>query len=494
MSVNEISDIDRLNGWVACLGYPLSPLNEDLLSANKQSPDSSLYTESVITPGTAWSAFRGIVGAPLLQFGSGSGNEAMLTVSRKVSQAVHLLLGRDPGRKHREIRQVDAEWGSAATLSAQTEVFNHVGIYQADGSIVLNWKTRPRYSFIQGGVDDPIRAARLVEGLEQIGEPMGWLGKRDYLSPPLVGARFRLVVGTVDLGLRRVWLYFSTAPEADGRAEAGSKDTPLLVVCHYNGAKMPSENWAGRDLLELPYFLYPHGKLQAGVWQELGSKVWELRFSRSHGASAEQATAPASLSLLINPVVRVVQRGVQPLKLEHNWGSLADMALRPGGAGEIEQQGDHWYYRPPALSGTAVVYNEKGKTQQPPALKSSVMVPVDVDFIDAKLLNLTTTSACLLFNMPQTHFLRMSVIDGALYLRLFYVNKSGTEVPVDTAQTEWSVLAGDGKVSQEGAFTPGRSLSGCTVIQAVDPDDYEWYWAVLVIPDLAPDELLKLQA
>lgn len=419
----------------------------------------------------------------------------MLTVSRKVSQGVHLLLGRDPGRKHREVRQVDAEWGSAATLSAQTEVFNHEGIYQADGSIVLNWKTRPRYSFIQGGVDDPIRAARLAEGLEQIGEPMGWLGKRDYLSPPLVGARFRLVVGTVDLGLRRVWLYFSTAPEADGRAEAGSKDTPLLVACHYNGAKMASANWVDRDLLELPYFLYPHGKLQAGVWQELGSNVWELRFNRSFGASAEQASAPASLSLLINPVVRVIQRGVQPLKLDHNWGSLvADMALRPGGAGGIEQVGDAWFYRPPALPGSAAVYDDKGKTQQLPALKSSVMVPVDVDFLDAKLLNLTTTSACLLFNMMQTHFLRMSVIDGALYLRLYYVNKSGAEVPVDTAQTEWIVLAGDGKVSQEGAYTPGQALSGCTVIQAVEADDDVWYWAVIIIPALKPDELLKLQA
>lgn len=495
MSVNEISDIDRLNGWVGCLGYPLSPLNEDLQSANKQSPDSSLYTESVITPGTAWSAFRGIVGAPLLQFGSGNGAQAMLTVSRKVSKGVHLALAKDPGRKHREVRQVDVEQGSAATLSAETEVLNLVGTYQADGSVVLNWKIRPHYSYVQAGVDNPLRAARLAEGLEQIGEPMGWLGKRQYLSLPLVGARFRLVVDSVEFGLRRVWLYFSTSREADGRAETGSKDTPLVVACHLNLSKIASGNWVDDDLLELPYFLYPQGKLRAAQWQELGSNVYEMKFNRSSGASVEEAIEPASLSLLINPVVRVVQRGVQPLKLEHNWGSLVvDMALRPGGAGEIEQQGDHWYYRPPAFPGTAVAYNEKGKTQQPPALKSSVMVPVDVDFIDAKLLNLTTTSACLLFNMPQTHFLRMSVIDGALYLRLFYVNKSGTEVPVDTAQTEWSVLAGDGKVSQEGAFTPGRSLSGCTVIQAVDPDDYEWYWAVLVIPDLAPDELLKLQA
>ncbi|MFB4393054.1 MULTISPECIES: hypothetical protein [unclassified Pseudomonas] len=496
MNVNEISDSDRLKGWVGCLGYPLSRLNEALQSAHKNSPGRPLYLETVITPGTAWSAFRGTVSAPLLQFGEGTGTQAMLTVSREVSKAIHLVLGKDSGRKHREVRQVEADWSSEGTLSAETEVFNHVGSYQADGSIVLNWRSRPRYSFIQGDVDDPTKAARLAEGLEEIGEPMGWLGKREYLSPPLVGARFRLVVDTGLLGFREVWLYFSTLREADGRVEARSQDLLIYVTCYLDLLKLEAAgNWEGNDLLQLPYVLYPSGKLIAGEWKELAGNVYEMKFTRLRGASTDEATEPSALSLVTNPVARVVQRGQQPLRLEHNGGALAvDMTLRQGGVGAIEQMEGAWYYRPPVLMDPGALYDAQGKTQQLPALKSSVMAPANVDFIDTTLRNLKTTSACLIFNVMQTHFLRMSMIDGQLYLRLWYIDKSGAEVPVNTALTEWSVLAGNGKISQEGGFVPGQALSGCTVIQAVEPDDRRWYWAVIIIPDLDPDELLKLQS
>ena len=55
------------------------------------------------------------------------------------------------------------------------------------------------------------------------------------------------------------------------------------------------------------------------------------------------------------------------------------------------------------------------------------------------------------------------------------------------------MLAGNGSVSQEGLYTPGTDLRGCSAILAVESDNRRWYWAVAVLPPLAVDQLVDLQ-
>ncbi|MNN60494.1 hypothetical protein D3C81_1756830 [compost metagenome] len=95
--------------------------------------------------------------------------------------------------------------------------------------------------------------------------------------------------------------------------------------------------------------------------------------------------------------------------------------------------------------------------------------------------------------MTPTHFLRLGKVQGKLQLSLCFINKNDVEEVVDPADIEWTVLAGNGSVSQEGLYTPGTDLRGCSAILAVESDNRRWYWAVAVLPPLAVDQLVDLQ-
>jgi hypothetical protein len=84
--------------------------------------------------------------------------------------------------------------------------------------------------------------------------------------------------------------------------------------------------------------------------------------------------------------------------------------------------------------------------------------------------------------MEPNFFFKTELSQGRVKLRFCYIDKKtkqDVEVPAD--RIKWTVLAGQGKVSQEGIFSPSL-LSRYTVIQAekIDPDD--WYWAYIILP------------
>jgi len=93
----------------------------------------------------------------------------------------------------------------------------------------------------------------------------------------------------------------------------------------------------------------------------------------------------------------------------------------------------------------------------------------------------------------QTHYFRLSKVGEQLQLQLCFRNIKGEERVVDPDDIEWTILAGNGSISQEGIFRHGDSLSGCTAVQAIDLDDEVWYWAAIILPPLDIDELIKMQ-
>jgi len=205
--------------------------------------------------------------------------------------------------------------------------------------------------------------------------------------------------------------------------------------------------------------------------------------------AAVQTRAPRDRG--INPSMMVTQRGgsLIPLKLPR---LASEVTLAAGSHGQVQKVDEQWYYQPAPLLNPAAVYDAESKTVPAAALKSSVAALVEVDLVSTTR-SPRATSAFLVYNAIPTHYFRLSKVGEQLQLQLCFKNFKGEERVVDPNNIEWKIVAGNGSISQEGIFRHGDALSGCTAVQAIDLDDDDWYWGVIILPPLDIDELIKMQ-
>ncbi|HDS1735563.1 hypothetical protein [Pseudomonas sp. BP8] len=492
-----------LHGWCGVVQMDLGQLRTALGKAHDSQVRRPLTFETVITPGAAWFVFHGQVGAPVLEF-AGVGTDAFVSVRRVVSDAVHLMLGKEQGGQVREVRQVDV-YPADASVSVESELHNCRGVYQPDGSVVLNWQAAPRYRFVRNEHDDALMASRFVQGLQSAGEPIGWLGKQQYISKMMTGARFRLYIEYRTLWAE-LWLYFAALGHPEGRSPtalparaqpAGGQGTtiPGSVVAYFDLDKYTTE-FGPRDLLDLPYVIYPYARLRPGAFQELPGRLYHMTYLPLLSAPQDLATPVQQRAFLgagINPAMKSIQRGTSRFPLLLARLPTSNVTISSGSEGQVLKVDELWYYQPPPALAPAAVYDADSKTVPTAALKSSVDTLVSVDTVSARHNVVWAKAAYLVYNAAPTHYLRMSRLGERLQLTLCYRDKRGDEQVVDPADIEWTVLAGNGSVSRYGIFTQGNAISGCTALLAVEPDDRRWYWAAMIVPSLAIDELLELQ-
>ncbi|MBK5007171.1 hypothetical protein [Pseudomonas sp. S32] len=509
---------DDLFGWSGYLRCYLEHVNTASEEFSQRSASQRSTFEMVITPGRQWFAFSGQLTAPLLAFSVRGNRQGYVSVSRRVSNAVHLLLGKEPGAKVREVRRVEV-YLSQATVGVESELWNTLGSYRVDGNVVLSWQAPPRLYFIRDGQDDPALAARFNDGMRETERPLGWLSQQQHYSHLLAGATFRVVLESSGWA-PKIILYFAVSGRSQGQLPPASQtalpcgvagERSLLgsgdVLCHVDtkvgniGAVSSESVNLPNDLLYLPDIIYPHRTQHLRSIKDLDNKIIEVEFASSlvmaQASSAPTPTMRRNLALI--PAMVISQRGGQAIPL------TVDIPYKPNSFRHSQRTPQHGvvrmldgelFYEPPPALALVLACDEGSKTTTSAALKTNQLGLVSVDILDvyhARSPFIPASAAFLIYNTPTTHFFRMSKAGDALRLTLHYVDKRGNELAVDPADIEWKVLAGDGAISQEGILTPSQGYSGCTAIQAVEYDDVRWYWSAIIIPPLSVDELLALQ-
>ncbi|QHG63085.2 hypothetical protein [Pseudomonas putida] len=161
------------------------------------------------------------------------------------------------------------------------------------------------------------------------------------------------------------------------------------------------------------------------------------------------------------------------------------------GKGSLKLEGHRGIYTSPSNAG--VVYDEMGKTLQAPALRTSLESPFWIDAIATGYLLYPLVSTFIVLNSTPTHYFNKKNVGGKLKLDFCYRSNTGEELAVEPDLTTWKVLAGDGRISLDGVFTPG-GISRFSVISAIEQDPKRWYYAVIIvpIPMMTVDELVAL--
>ncbi|WP_166367082.1 hypothetical protein [Pseudomonas akapageensis] len=193
-------------------------------------------------------------------------------------------------------------------------------------------------------------------------------------------------------------------------------------------------------------------------------------------------------SIFVDPYVQVTSAGGPPHSIRAGNGHQTTMqwSLEPGSTGGLQSApAGQTLYTPPASPRPAVIFDASAKTLEPAAVRSSTDRLVTLDTIKVRGLINTETSSVVVVHIPQTHFFRVekTPAGNGLQLKFYYVDKQGVEVRVADADTQWTLLSGDGALSPQGVYTPAvNGRCRFAVIRAIEDDDQRWYWAFIVVP------------
>ncbi|WP_060518423.1 hypothetical protein [Pseudomonas sp. NBRC 111134] len=495
----------ELNGWDGLIMVSVNQLNTALAKAHEQTDSQPLMLETIITPGQTWFRSYGVVGAPLLAVGSTAGSAASASLSRVLSEAVELIMGKNSGVPVRSVMQVSKP-SRDALLRADFLLAEREGTYRPDGLVVLSDVPAADYHLIRDGQDDTLMAARYAQALRSINDSLMSLGRQQYNSPLFANASFKLTVVKPIIYSEELVLYFSFSQAIRDTLRSAVPTTPVHRVEHDKNhsfmvqVRMATKRVPGDAesewLLNLPYIIYPYQTLRAGQWQPISEEIYQMIFlpRLSLPDAITVRAEPLDAIKDINPIITVVQRGSVRYPMQVAMTHPAGVSLIGDVRGTLQREAGVWFYKsPPVLPASSVTPDDDSKTVPLAVLKAGDLVPVNIDIAQIDGGGASASAAFLIFNMTPTHFLRLGKVQGKLQLSLCFINKNDVEEVVDPADIEWTVLAGNGSVSQEGLYTPGTDLRGCSAILAVESDNRRWYWAVAVLPPLAVDQLVDLQ-
>lgn len=252
----------------------------------------------------------------------------------------------------------------------------------------------------------------------------------------------------------------------------------LAVYMPY--AEMPDPIYYN-DFTDLALLLLPPSSVLCDKIEVIENHVHKMSYSFLR-ANAEQAQPQAALSFHADPLVAAVTAGSTAQNIEVKPHGVANprWELDGGGHGSLKPNGYTCEYSAPGKPDIQLADNSL--TQEPTATRTSFEGPVRIDRLLTGFPLLPLVSTFVVLNTAPNFFFKTELVQGRMKLRFCYIDrKTGIEAEAPANMTEWSVLAGDGKVDNTGIFTPGLS-SRFTVIQAVMDDPINWYWAYIIVP------------
>jgi hypothetical protein len=230
----------------------------------------------------------------------------------------------------------------------------------------------------------------------------------------------------------------------------------------------------------------------------VGVNVWAdvAKLAASY-IESEGVEVASNASISLNPVVQVVSRGDARIELSYTADSApAQWLMSEGSQGQYQlADGKNWYVPPDTMKPAAVPHDDPRMMGQS-VMKQAVQGPLIADTVTVtSSLGDQADAVFLVHNIQQTHYFRISKSGAGLKLTLCYKNKQGNEVVVPSADIEWTVVNGNGRITQDGVFTPFvLAPTAFTTIQAVEYDENRWYWACITIPlpMVSVDQVLQM--
>lgn len=383
-------------------------------------------------------------------------------------------------------------------------------------SVVAFWPNEPQFLYHEIPLDDcvgycagPGRPLVLkigtqstfysqADGAETRDTQLGWFFRSYFDALP--DAQRTVELYEVDARNEADWLLKEMNFQIRKHPLTGSH---VLQVCRgdTSGSPLPLRDPTPKD--ELAAYIHANdvpGSTDVNTFTDLAGLLlplgyaWCDTFSQDHATGVYKATykfysdtrepaaAPEPLILHADPLVAAIRAGdtAKQITVSPQVSTALVWALADGGQGKIAPGHFVCDYTPP--SQPPIHLSDNSVCQEPTATKTSFDEPARIEAVLTGNTLLSPISTFVVLNMEPNLFFKTELSQGRVKLRFCYIDKKtkqDVEVPAD--RIKWTVLAGQGKVSQEGIFSPSL-LSRYTVIQAekIDPDD--WYWAYIILP------------
>ena len=238
------------------------------------------------------------------------------------------------------------------------------------------------------------------------------------------------------------------------------------------------------DVDWLPWLLVPPGT--AAYEHPHYIKILGLssfHYTPSITVSAAPQGALVSDAPSVSPLISVVGSGYEKQPLEIFASGPVQVNFRGEHAGKIDKVGDIYYYVPPANLQPAIRYESGGKTTQSPALLESLTKRADADVVQVSANGETASSMFVTLYARQTHYIKLSLVNSTMKLELWYFDAGqGRAMQVPQAETEWSIITGNGSLDSAGIFFSAPQPTPFTVIAGRDLGNPRLlYWAVTTI-------------
>jgi len=494
---DALSQTYDLRGWRMHFVFDTEKLNALRWRYHEGRPDDTRTdtVDFVHKRPSGWLTTRCVLGAPLLQFPTDSSEK--ISVARRFVSFNTYEFRRDPGDPYADILEVVA--GTRNERMALFQAFRLdqcVGTYKYNGDTIFTLTASSDFSIGFLGREerdqdaglpfkfrfDELPADEKVVVIPKTAEVSygKWLMQDLRFYPRKVQGQLSHI------------LYIANAGEGNGalptRADGESTDKPVieesaLGCCYLDARNIPEQGYYGADFEELAQILFPRGYARfTGLDEgEPGEIVAAARLVYAYDLGSEAVPDAALYSSHVNPLVRVVSAGSPGQRMVLN-------TVNPGvptwqfisqSVGRLVPDGRYCDYIPQDDGG--VIYSDSPLTRKKAALLTSLnRDPVDIVRILSGFTLLPYYSTMVVLNARPTHYFKLATAGNKLQLTFCYQSFGNGEQVVPPEDTEWKVLAGDGKVSG-GIFTPGV-INKFSVVQAIHRHPVYMQFAVIVIP------------
>ncbi|EPJ2807274.1 hypothetical protein ACTHGN_000260 [Pseudomonas putida] len=502
----------NMYGWRAHLRFDPVLLNAELERRYSSQPDQGTEKLDFFSSRTP-SVVQNIkceLGKPLLIF-SEDGVSSDITVARRLFSYANYALEKPLGYKKVDVQEISAQLVNERLMLFSSVSFeDSTGVYLPGAPVRLQAKELSGCAFGYLGHTlrdeeaarpfrirfDELPDADRVITLNNVFVAPGseWLMRALRFSP-------RKVAGSkLDI------LYIAYATDNDGtfpaaRADENSSvdgalpdDTEIAVNTFIDGSSIPAEGYRCDDFTSLATLVFPVGRVVCSELREIGeSYIYEGKFYRP-GSRQPDSEAQETWTGRVEPLVSVVYSGggAAALRRKANTEEQFAWSFDGDGQGQLKPAGSSCDYVPPLMPD--VEYNPNADSLEPPVIRSSTEFPVTIDRVRTGPEGSLLVSTLVVKKWRQTNYFELEKSGAKLKLSLWRTKKDGTDHRIVPENITWTVLVGDGRVTQEGVFTPGL-FTRYSVLLAIENNDEDWFWALIVIPVpfMSADEFIALR-
>ncbi|WEK28285.1 MAG: hypothetical protein P0Y58_15345 [Candidatus Pseudomonas phytovorans] len=444
-----------------------------------------------------WEGVFLALGYPRLSY-SGDGTNDELQVRRNIvggivrvqaSEHVNLV-----GREVRRVALEGRDGGLSFDMKVRAGLQAHLEYSASDGYLRLYWDNPAEFESSSGLGD-------VIEILKEHYNRERTMLLRKLKEP------FNSTMRDVRINMQALpdnnaqYMIFGVLPKAGAQAVVPTK-FPLSTVSHvvlgFNDTVFTNLR-AGRQPVDKNWVISLF--LPDDAWrcmsgpEKYAENFYSCDYVTNNPSKVASESAAPSAELQITPLSQVFAVGAQRILLTLAPAAAnAQWVLEGEARGLLEKEGADYYYKAPLQIEPEAVFNNNTELLIAPAYRANLQSPVRVDKVKATVGSSVAYSTFVTHIVPPTHIIRVAKSGVQLKLSLWYYNgREKKELQVPEGNITWRVVAGDGRVSDEGIFTPGSEP--CNTVVGIDErnqDEWRWGATILPYPLMHADEVVSL--